>query len=39
MSSDVTQPIWIPKTEKRQKKGRTRVKTMEEKVIIAGTDV
>ena len=35
MSSDETHPIWIQKAEK----GRTRVKPMEERVIIAGTDV
>ena len=42
MSSDATQPIWIPKAEKRRirtEKGRATVKTMEEKLIIAGTDV
>jgi len=39
MSSDATQPIWIPKAEKKAEKGRARVKTMEEKLIIAGTDV
>ena len=35
MSSDATQTIWIPKAEK----GGTRLKTTEEKLIIAGTDV
>jgi len=45
MSRNATQPIWIPKAEKRREKaekgakGQNERKTMEEKLIIAGTDV